>query len=121
MKVLCVSSNKKLKIDAFKAKNGYEFVMARQGNGLLEKIEEESPDLILLYVDKQCNGVSILKEQHPDIPLLVVSDEKEIERKIDCLEQGADSYIHSSIISEKLFMKIKALVRSYEWQRMRCI
>lgn len=119
MKVLCVSSNGKFKNDAFRAKNGYEFVMARLGDGLMKLIKKESPDLILLYKEKRCNGVSILKKQYPEIPLLVISDDKNIEMKIDCLEQGADSYIHFSFISEKLFAQMKALIRGFEWQRLR--
>lgn len=119
MKIICASSNKKFDSDIFAEKEDYEFIMAFPGNGLLEIVKEESPDLILLYWDEQCNGISILKKQYPDIPLLVVSDEKNIDRKIDCFERGADSYIVYPFKLKELLVQMRTLVRSFEWQRMR--
>ncbi|MBN2407658.1 MAG: response regulator [Elusimicrobia bacterium] len=119
MKILCVNSKWKHDNSKLGVKKGYEFVKVRAGDGLFEVIEKESPDLILLHISKLCSGISDLKKQYPKIPLLVISGDRKIKKKIDCLEQGADSYVHSSVIAEKLFMLIKALIRSYEWGEMR--
>jgi len=119
MKVLYVGSNGGFESKRSLSKNDYEFVTENSTKRALNKVKQEMPDLILLQKNRRSNGIARFKKHYPGIPLLIVSDEKEIESKITCLEQGADSYLSYPFKPKELVAQMKALIRSFEWQRMR--
>lgn len=93
---------------------GYDVDYAYNGEEALQKLEEETPTLILLdimmpYVD----GWSVLsfirkKSACPVIMLTALSD---TEQKLKGFENGADDYITKPFIGEEVIARVQAVLR----------
>ena len=93
---------------------GYDVDYAYNGEEALQKLEEETPALILLdimmpYVD----GWSVLsfirkKSACPVIMLTALSD---TEQKLKGFENGADDYITKPFIGEEVIARVQAVLR----------
>lgn len=96
--------------------NDYEVVAAYDGNEAMIKVEENSPDLILL--DIMMPGMSgyevcrLLKDNEKTmyIPIIVVTALKEKEDKIKAIEAGADDFLNKPIDRDILRIKVKSLL-----------
>jgi len=77
---------------------GYEVVTAASGQGLLERIAQESPDLIILDIKlTDSDGLDLLQEirnRHYDLPVILCSAYEVFKRDIKAI--AADAYVVKS-------------------------
>lgn len=101
-------------LGAYLENAGYDVDYAYNGEEALQKLEEETPPLILLdimmpYVD----GWSVLsfirkKSACPVIMLTALSD---TEQKLKGFENGADDYITKPFVGEEVIARVQAVLR----------
>ena len=96
--------------------NGFSVVVASDGEGALEKIKNESPDLVLLdLMLPKINGFEVCRmvkfdDKHKTLPIIILSAlDKEDDRK-KALESGADAYFLKPFDLEGLLNKIRDLL-----------
>lgn len=95
-------------------KEGYEIILAHDGNDAIELAESERPDLILLDImlpGKDGNEVcrEIRKTQNVPIIMLTAKD-SEIDKVLG-LELGADDYVTKPFSTRELIARVKANLR----------
>jgi len=93
---------------------GFEVNDARSGEEALEKLHEESPDLILL--DLKMPGIGGLQacreiRSSSEAPIIVVSGKKSRQDRAEAFEAGADQYITKPFGIEELLACIHAVNR----------
>lgn len=118
-KVLVVDDvplNRKLQ-QAYLGAVGYEVLLAKDGVEALQRVEEDSPDLILLDVMMpNMNGFQVCRrlknnESTRFIPVIMVTALNEIEDKIKGIEAGADDFIYKPFNKLELLARVKSLLR----------
>jgi len=95
----------------------YDVITATNGEEALERVEQDSPDLILLDVMmpgmdgfEVCNRV----KQNPlyaHIPVVMVTALTDTEDKVRGLESGADDFLSKPINDTALMARVRSLVR----------
>lgn len=97
------------------ALDGYEVLSARDGESGLKQARECDPDVILLDVMlPKRNGLEVLRrirEENPDVPVLIVSARGEETDKVVGLELGADDYISKPFSLSELRARLNASLR----------
>lgn len=97
--------------------DGFEVVTASNGEEALEKIKEESPDVVLLdLLMPKMDGWEVLskiKEQKGEKPVIIVltnlGDKKNIDK---ALAMGADDYLIKSFFTpEEIVLKMKKIIK----------
>jgi DNA-binding NtrC family response regulator len=77
---------------------GYEVVLVASGQGLLERIEQESPDLIILDIKlADADGLALLQEirnRYYDLPVILSSAYEVFKRDVKAI--AADAYVVKS-------------------------
>ena len=95
-------------------KEVYEIVTAFDGEEALEKVEEESPDLIVLDVMlPKIDGLEVVREvrkKHSMPIIMVTAKETEIDKVLG-LELGADDYVTKPFSNRELVARVKANLR----------
>ena len=95
-------------------KEGYEIVTAFDGEEALEKVAEESPDLIVLDVMlPKIDGLEVVREvrkTHSMPIIMVTAKETEIDKVLG-LELGADDYVTKPFSNRELVARVKANLR----------
>ncbi len=96
---------------------GYQVTCLEEGNGALEWVREQEPDLILLdLMLPGKSGLDICKEvrQFSNVPIIIVTAKvDEIDRLIG-LELGADDYICKPFSSREVVARVTAVLRRQE-------
>ena len=91
-------------------KEGYEVVVAFDGEEALEKVEGEKPDLIILdLMLPGKSGEEIINElkQIKNVPVIVTSAINDIDTKLDLFNLGADDYVTKPFNNDELLARIK--------------
>ena len=99
-------------------KEGFEVVLAYDGQEAVNKALTDSPDLVLLDVMlPEKDGFQVLKEirQQLDIPVLMLTAKEEEEDKVKGLELGADDYITKPFGMKELIARVKANLRRIDY------
>ena len=94
---------------------GYEVVRASNGQEALQQIQLTKPNLIVLdLMLPQLSGLEVcrlLRREHNDVPVIMLTAKgEEIDRVIG-LEVGADDYLVKPFSLRELVARIKALLR----------
>jgi len=93
---------------------GYEVCRAYTGERAKIEWEEQQPDLVLL--DTALRDVDALamcrdmRHKH-DALVLVITDGKDVQDEVRCLESGADDYLRKPFFPSQLLARIHALSR----------
>ena len=96
---------------------GYQVVLAQDGVEALQRIGEESPDLILLDIMMpKMNGFEVCRRLKKSdstrfIPIIMVTALNEIEDKVKGIEAGADDFISKPFNKLELLARVKSLLR----------
>ncbi len=102
-------------ISAILTKNGYQIMMAENGEQAIARAKEDKPDLVLMdVVMPGINGFQATrmfdKDKYlQDIPIIICSTKGQEIDKIWGLRQGARDYIVKPIDATELLKKISAL------------
>ena len=98
-------------------KAGYRIVTATGGREALEKVESESPDLILLDIMlPDQDGLEIVRKlrERPEtvrVPIILVTAKTTELDKVKGLDIGADDYLTKPFGVMELISRVKALLR----------
>lgn len=98
-------------------REGYDVIIAYDGQDAIDKTFNEKPDLILLDVMlPKKDGFQVLKEirQKLQTPVLMVTAKEEEVDKVLGLELGADDYITKPFSMRELVARVKANLRRTE-------
>lgn len=118
-KVLVVDDEKPIS-DIIKfnlAKEGFDVVVAYDGEEALEKIESENPDLIVLdLMLPKIDGLEVAKRvraNHTTPIIMVTAKDSELDKVLG-LELGADDYVTKPFSNRELVARVKANLRRQE-------
>lgn len=115
-KILIADDNKQITsiLSEYAKKNGYQPVLAFDGDQALSLFYQEKPDVVLLDVmmPKQ-DGFSVCKEirLNSNVPIIMVTARGEDYEKIMGLEIGADDYIVKPFSPNEVMARIQAIMR----------
>ena len=98
-------------------KEGYEVVVAYDGEEALEKVESEQPDLIVLdLMLPKIDGLEVAKRvraKHTTPIIMVTAKDSELDKVLG-LELGADDYVTKPVSNRELVARVKANLRRQE-------
>ena len=98
-------------------KEGFEVVMAHDGEEAVAKFESEKPSLILLDIMMpKLDGWQVCRQirQKSDCPIIMLTAKGETFDKVLGLELGADDYMIKPFDSKELVARVKAVLRRYQ-------
>lgn len=98
-------------------KEGYNVICAYDGDGAIEKVEEEKPDLVLLDVMlPQRDGMEVCREirKKHDMPIIMLTAKDSEIDKVLGLEMGADDYVTKPFSNRELIARVKANMRRHQ-------
>jgi DNA-binding response OmpR family regulator len=94
---------------------GYQVIIAGNGEEGLERALADSPDLILLDVMMpKKSGLDVCKElkvKRPSIPIIILTARSQEVDKVVGLELGADDYVTKPFSIRELLARVKAILR----------
>jgi DNA-binding response OmpR family regulator len=116
MKILIVDSDRYLveMLTSWLKTLGYEVYRAYSGERARIEWEQQQPDLVIL--DTALKDVDVLtlcrdmRNVH-DALVLVVTDGKDVQDEVHCLESGADDYLRKPFFPSQLLARIHAVSR----------
>ena len=96
---------------------GYEVILARDGNEVLEKVREILPDVILLDIRMPgMGGYEVAKrlkddEETKTIPIVIVTVLGEVKDRVKALEAGADDFLSKPVERTELRARVQSLLK----------
>jgi DNA-binding response OmpR family regulator len=116
MKLLIVDADRDLveMLTSWLKTLGYEVSRAYTGERAKLEWEEQEPDLVLLdIVMKDVDALAMCRDmrQKHDALVLVITDGKDVQDEVQCLESGADDYLRKPFFPSQLLARIHALSR----------
>jgi DNA-binding response OmpR family regulator len=97
-------------------KEGYETVIAKQGEEALGKVRAERPDLVILDIMlPDMDGIEVCRRlragpETTTLPIMMLSARGQVPDKIMGLRAGADEYMTKPIHPEELVARVEALL-----------
>lgn len=91
---------------------GYETRLARDSDTAIAAIEERRPSMIILDIwlqGSKLDGLDLLhviKEQHPDLPVVIISGHGNIETAVTAIKRGAYEYIEKPFKVDRLILVV---------------
>jgi len=115
-KILVVDDEKKLAglVKAYLEKEGYQVVVAYDGETALELFRQESPDLVVLDILLPgLDGLEFCRRVRLDsrAPIIMLSARAEELDKVVGLEVGADDYVTKPFSPRELVARVRAVLR----------
>ncbi|WP_096186057.1 response regulator YycF [Evansella halocellulosilytica] len=95
-------------------KDGFDVIVANDGNDALEKAKEHVPDLILLDIMLPYkDGMEVCREIRKtyDMPIIMLTAKDSEIDKVLGLELGADDYVTKPFSTRELIARVKANLR----------
>ncbi len=91
---------------------GYSPRMAADGEEGLRMLEHDTFDLVLLDLAlPRCSGLELLpeiKEQHPDLPVIMITAYGSVDNVVEAIRAGAENFIQKPWDNEKLLADIRS-------------
>ena len=98
-------------------REGYETIVAYDGEEAISLYEKEKPDLVLLDVMlPKTDGYSVCKTIRltANIPIIMVTAKEDVVDKVIGLELGADDYITKPFSVREVIARVKANLRKWD-------
>ena len=116
MKLLIVDNDRDLveMLNRWLKTLGYEVYRAYSGERAKVEWEEQKPDLVILdTVLRDVDALDMCREMRHihDALVLVVTDGKDVQDEVRCLESGADDYLRKPFFPSQLLARIRAVSR----------
>ena len=116
-KVLAVDDELQMKdlLNLFLTRNGYEVILASNGEDAIELAEKENPQIILLDIKMPgIDGIEVCRRLRADrktqsIPIIMISGLGD--HKLEAIEAGVDDFINKPIDMLELSTRIKSIIR----------
>ncbi len=102
---------------------GYETRTAADSTAALQAIEERRPQLIFLDIwlqRSELDGLAILdiiREQHPDLPVVMISGHGNIETAVSAIKRGAYDYIEKPFKADRLVIVTERALEATKLRR----
>src|SRR2546426_9589894 len=93
---------------------GYEVCRAYTGERAKIEWEEQQPDLVLMDTAlKDVDALAMCRDMRHkhDALVLVITDGKDVQDEVRCLESGADDYLRKPFFPSQLLARIRAVSR----------
>lgn len=100
-------------------KNGYEALLAANGEEALDLIENTSPDLVVLDIMlPRLDGFELCRiiRKNNDMPIIMLTARSEEVDSILALRLGADDYMVKPFSIKELLSRIRGQLRRVQWQ-----
>ena len=115
-KVLIVDDDDKLRklLKEYLGGYGYQVRTLSDGSGVLQKLQEDSSDIVILDVMMpKKNGLEVLQDirRESKVPVIMLTAKGEDADRIVGLEMGADDYLPKPFNPRELLARIKAVMR----------
>jgi len=98
---------------------GYNVTLARDGKEAIKFFDENEFDLIVLDIMlPYFNGFEVAKhvrENHPQMPILMLTARTQVEDRVKGLELGADDYLTKPFHLKELMLRIKGMLKRKKW------
>src|SRR5437588_3004684 len=116
MKLLIVDNDRDLveMLNSWLKTLGYEVYRAYSGERAKTEWEEQKPDLVILdIILKDVDALAMCREMRMlhDSLVLVLTDGKDVQDEVRCLESGADDYLRKPFFPSQLLAHIHAVSR----------
>lgn len=87
---------------------------SRDTHSTIRTINESKPELLILDIRMPGEGgiaaLQIIKEQHPEIIIIIFTDYPYPQYRTKCMELGADYFFDKSTETEKMIETVKSIV-----------
>lgn len=96
--------------------HGYGVVAVATGADALERVEHDSPDLVLLDLGlPDVDGIEVCRRLRgwSTVPIVVVTAEGADDRKVEALDDGADDYVTKPFSMPELLARIRVALRHH--------
>ena len=116
------NSMNRIMLSRYTMRLGYQSTLVENGRQALEKLQNESFDLVLLDVQMpEMDGYQVLEQMktHPylrEIPVIMISAVDELESTVKCIELGAQDYLPKPFSPVLLRARIAACLER-KWLR----
>ena len=101
-------------ISLYAKKEGYEIVIANDGEEAIEKFARENPSIVILDIMlPKKSGIDVCRELRgkSDVPIIMLTAKGETFDKVLGLEMGADDYVVKPFEMKELMARAKAVLR----------
>ncbi|MBO6520615.1 MAG: sigma-54-dependent Fis family transcriptional regulator [Rhodospirillales bacterium] len=102
---------------------GFDTREARDSRSALDAVEKREPSLVLLDIwlqGSQLDGIGILKkikENHPDVPVLMMSGHGTVETAVQAIKYGAYDFIEKPFTADRLLLLIERATEAAQLRR----
>lgn len=100
---------------------GYSVVGAADGKSALALLKRQEPDLAILDIMMPgLNGFQVLEliRQHSDIPIIMLTGNREVTALRDAVALGADDYLRKPFSTRELLARVRAKLRRVSQQQL---
>ena len=115
-KILVVDDEKRIVeiLKAYLERDGYQVIVAYDGQSALELARSNSPDLIILdLMLPEVSGWDVCRElrKESDVPVIMLTARDDTTDKIIGLELGADDYVTKPFDPKEIISRVRAVLR----------
>jgi two-component system nitrogen regulation response regulator NtrX len=102
---------------------GFETRLASDSDTALAAIEERRPSMIILDIwlqGSRMDGLELLnviKEHHPDLPVVIISGHGNIETAVAAIKRGAYEYIEKPFKADRLILVVSRALEAFRLKR----
>jgi two-component system nitrogen regulation response regulator NtrX len=102
---------------------GFKTRLARDSEEVFAAIEERRPSLVILDIwlqGSRLDGLevlSLIKKQHPDLPVVIISGHGNIETAVTAIRRGAYDYIEKPFKADRLILVTQRALEAYSLKR----
>ncbi len=117
-KILLVEDEAKVceLVKAYLVKDGYDVIIAADGNAAIDQAQRHKPALILLDLNlPELDGLEVCRtiRKQSNVPIIMLTARDEEVDKVVGLEMGADDYVTKPFSPRELAARVNAVLRRY--------